>query len=58
MARVRADHPLEALFDAVVISCEVGLAKPDPRGSACPPPSRSSWTIARTTSRPPRPSVR
>jgi putative hydrolase of the HAD superfamily len=31
MARVRADHPLEALFDAVVISCEVGLAKPDPR---------------------------
>lgn len=31
MARVRADHPLEARFDAVVISCEVGLAKPDPR---------------------------
>jgi len=31
MARVRADHPLEALFDAVVISCEVGLVKPDPR---------------------------
>lgn len=27
MARVRADHPLEARFDAVVISCEVGLAK-------------------------------
>jgi putative hydrolase of the HAD superfamily len=31
MARVRVDHPLEARFDAVVISCEVGLAKPDPR---------------------------
>src|SRR4029077_19969874 len=31
MARVRADHPLEACFDAVVISCEVGLSKPDPR---------------------------
>jgi len=31
MGRVRADHPLEARFDAVVISCEVGLAKPDPR---------------------------
>jgi putative hydrolase of the HAD superfamily len=31
MARVRADHPLEARFLAVVISCEVGLAKPDPR---------------------------
>ena len=31
MARVRADRPLEARFDAVVISCEVGLAKPDPR---------------------------
>lgn len=31
MARVRADHPLDARFDAIVISCEVGLAKPDPR---------------------------
>lgn len=31
MARVRAEHPLEARFDVVVISCEVGLAKPDPR---------------------------
>ncbi len=31
MAHVRADHPLEGCFDAVVISCEVGLAKPDPR---------------------------
>ena len=31
MARVRADRPLEARFDAVVISYEVGLAKPDPR---------------------------
>jgi putative hydrolase of the HAD superfamily len=31
MARVRADRSLEARFDAVVISCEVGLTKPDPR---------------------------
>lgn len=31
MARVRARWPLEEWFDAVVISCEVGLAKPDPR---------------------------
>ena len=31
MARLRADHPLETCFDAVVISCEVGLSKPDPR---------------------------
>ncbi len=31
MARVRADHPLETRFDAVVISCEVGVSKPDPR---------------------------
>ena len=28
MARVRADRALEACFDAVVISCEVGLTKP------------------------------
>jgi len=31
MVRVRADRPLEARFDTVVISCEVGLVKPDPR---------------------------
>jgi hypothetical protein len=31
MARVRRDHPLDERFDAVVISCEVGLSKPDPR---------------------------
>jgi len=31
MARVRTRRPLEARFDAVVISCEVGLSKPDPR---------------------------
>ena len=31
MARVRAHRPLEARFDAVIISCEVGLSKPDPR---------------------------
>ena len=31
MARVRTRWPLEARFDAVVISCEVGLFKPDPR---------------------------
>jgi putative hydrolase of the HAD superfamily len=30
MARVRADRALEARFDAVVISCEVGLTKPGP----------------------------
>ena len=31
MARVRARWQLEARFDAVIISCEVGLSKPDPR---------------------------
>jgi putative hydrolase of the HAD superfamily len=31
MAKVRADHPLATFFDVVVISCEVGLSKPDPR---------------------------
>ncbi|HEX4995058.1 MAG TPA: HAD family phosphatase [Methylomirabilota bacterium] len=31
MARVRARWPLEARCDAVLISCEVGLSKPDPR---------------------------
>ena len=31
MARVRERWPLDARFDAVVISCEVGLSKPDPR---------------------------
>jgi len=31
MARVRRDYPLDARFDAVVISCEIGLTKPDPR---------------------------
>jgi putative hydrolase of the HAD superfamily len=31
MARVRAERPLEARFDAVIVSCEVGLSKPDPR---------------------------
>ena len=31
MTRVRADRPLEARFDVVVIPCEVGLSKPDPR---------------------------
>jgi putative hydrolase of the HAD superfamily len=30
VARIRADHDLEALFDAVVISFEVQLAKPEP----------------------------
>ena len=61
MARVRADHPLEARFDVVVISCEVGLAKPDPRifrlcleRLGLPPARPSSWTIEPTTSRPPR----
>lgn len=31
MARVRVARRLDAWFDAVVVSCEVGLAKPDPR---------------------------
>jgi putative hydrolase of the HAD superfamily len=31
MARVRVRWPLAGLFDAVIISCEVGLSKPDPR---------------------------
>src|SRR6266849_1279406 len=31
MARIRANRPLESWFDAVVVSCEVGVAKPDPR---------------------------
>jgi putative hydrolase of the HAD superfamily len=31
MARVRERGPLDARFDAVVISCEVGVSKPDPR---------------------------
>lgn len=30
MARIRQDHALDELFDAVIVSCEVGLAKPDP----------------------------
>lgn len=30
MARIREDRDLAAYFDAVVASCEVGLAKPDP----------------------------
>lgn len=30
VARIRADHDLEQLFDAVVISFEVRLAKPEP----------------------------
>jgi putative hydrolase of the HAD superfamily len=31
MARVRADRSPESRFDVVVVSCEVDLAKPDPR---------------------------
>jgi putative hydrolase of the HAD superfamily len=31
MAKVRADRRIEAVFDAVIVSCEVGLSKPDPR---------------------------
>jgi putative hydrolase of the HAD superfamily len=30
MARIRADRPLEGWFDVVIVSCEVGVAKPDP----------------------------
>ena len=29
MTRIRADRALEAWFDVVVVSCEVGVAKPD-----------------------------
>jgi putative hydrolase of the HAD superfamily len=31
MAKLRSARPIDRLFDAVVISCEVGLSKPDPR---------------------------
>jgi putative hydrolase of the HAD superfamily len=31
MARVRADRSPESRFDVVIVSCEVDLAKPDPR---------------------------
>ena len=31
MARIRAERRLESCFDAVIVSCEVGVAKPDPR---------------------------
>jgi putative hydrolase of the HAD superfamily len=31
MARIRAERPLDRWFDVVVVSYEVGLAKPDPR---------------------------
>lgn len=31
IARLRAARPLAGYFDAVVVSCEVGCAKPDPR---------------------------
>ena len=31
MARLRAERPLDRWFDVVVVSFEVGLAKPDPR---------------------------
>jgi len=30
MSRIRANRSLEQWFDVVVVSCEVGLAKPDP----------------------------
>ena len=30
MARIRADRPLERWFDVVIVSCEVGVTKPDP----------------------------
>jgi len=30
MSRIRAERPLERWFDVVVVSCEVGVAKPDP----------------------------
>jgi putative hydrolase of the HAD superfamily len=30
MARIRAERPLDRWFDAVVVSCEIGIVKPDP----------------------------
>ena len=30
IGRVRAERPLEAWFDVVIVSCEVGCCKPDP----------------------------
>jgi len=30
MARIGADRRLERWFDVVIVSCEVGAAKPDP----------------------------
>ncbi len=30
IGRVRADRPLDAWFDVVIVSCEVGRCKPDP----------------------------
>ena len=30
MARVRSERELATYFDAVIVSCEVGVAKPDP----------------------------
>jgi putative hydrolase of the HAD superfamily len=31
MAKLRSERPIDRLFDTVVISCEVGLSKPDPQ---------------------------
>jgi putative hydrolase of the HAD superfamily len=31
MVRIRAERQLESCFDAVIVSCEVGVAKPDAR---------------------------
>ena len=31
MARIRSERALDSWFDVVVVSCEIGCAKPDPR---------------------------
>ncbi len=56
--RVRADRDLPSLFDAVVISDEVGLAKPEPEiyrltlsQLGVGRPTRSTWTTGPRTSR-------
>jgi hypothetical protein len=39
MARIRAERPVERWFDVVVVSCEVGVAKPDPTCAVLYPPA-------------------
>ena len=60
VARIRADRDIDQFFDAIVISFEVQLAKPEPEiyrvtldRLGVPPSTRSSSTTAPRTSRPP-----